>query len=334
MTTKIGINGFGRIGRLTLRSIIESGREDVEVVLINSRGSVESMAHLFKYDSIFGTFSGTVGYDENFIRINDRPFEYRQNSNISDNDWSDVDVVMECSGKLKNRKSVSVHLECGAPYVLVAYPCEGADTTVVYGVNEDTVNKSTRIVSNASCTTNCLAIPLRLLEDNFGIVNGYMTTVHAYTGDQNLVDASHSDLRRARAAGCSIIPTSTGAGRNIGLIIPELKGKLDGTAMRVPVANVSCVDLTVNLKRKTDVASVNEVMRQASESFFSSILAVSSAPLVSSDFIGNSASAIFDNTQTQVIGGKLLRILAWYDNEWGFSCRMADVASYIGSRFL
>ena len=333
MSISAAINGFGRIGRLTLRAILENNRQDIDVVAANSRADAKTMAHLLKYDSVHGPLQADVTHGDDWIGINGKKIKYTRNSDASENNWQGVDVVMECSGKLNNRDASAIHLACGAKYVLVSAPCTNADATIVYGVNEDVFQPNMQVVSNASCTTNCLAPVAKILHDNLGIKNGYMTTIHAYTGDQNTIDASHKDLRRARTAACSIIPTSTGAAKNIGLVIPDLKGRLDGTAIRVPTPNVSCVDLTLNVEKPTSAQQVNDMMLAAASSEkLKNILAINSEDLVSVDFNKHPASSIFDTTQTQVIDGNLVRILAWYDNEWGFSCRMADLAVYMLNR--
>ncbi len=329
MTVRIGINGFGRIGRVILRSLLEGYGSDIEVVHINSRGDSVTAAHLFKYDSNYGTFAGEVSSTESSLIIDGREFSYSRHAAAESCHWDGVDIVMECTGKMKDRASNEIFLKNGASYVLVAYPCADADTTIVYGVNHASINKKTRIISNGSCTTNCLAPPLSVLHDSLGIVNGAMTTIHSYTSDQNLLDGSHKDLRRARSAATSIVPTSTGAARNIGLVIPALQGKLNGYAIRVPTAVVSCIDVTLNLGESTSIEAVNKLMLENSLSKLAGVMRYSDVPLVSVDFIGESSSCVFDSGMTQMVGDKTLRILGWYDNEWGFSCRMLDVASYI-----
>jgi len=332
MTLKVAINGFGRIGRLVLRAICESRRTDLEVVAINDLGSAQDNAHLFKYDSVHGTFPGTVEVCEGGIKINNHFIQVIAKADPETLPWKDlgIDVVMECSGRFTKREDAAKHLKAGAKKVLISAPAEGADLTVVYGVNHQLLKTSDTIVSNASCTTNCLAPVAYILNKALGIQHGFMTTVHAYTGDQCLVDTLHKDLRRARAAALSLIPASTGAAKAVGLVLPELKGKLDGTAVRVPTPNVSMVDFKFVSKRSTSKAEINELMAEASENELEGILAVNNEPLVSIDFNGNPASSIFDLTETHVIDGTFCRVLAWYDNEWGFSNRMGDTAVAMG----
>lgn len=332
MTLKVAINGFGRIGRLVLRAICESRRTDLEVVAINDLGSAADNAHLFKYDSVHGTFSGTVEVSEGGIKINNHFIQVVAKADPETLPWKElgIDVVMECSGRFTKREAAAKHLTAGAKKVLISAPAEGADLTVVYGVNQQLLKSSDTIVSNASCTTNCLAPVAYVLNKALGIQHGFMTTVHAYTGDQRLVDTLHPDLRRARAAALSLIPASTGAAKAVGLVLPELKGKLDGTAVRVPTPNVSMVDFKFVTKRPTSKAEINQLMAEAAENELQGVLAVNNEPLVSTDFNGNPASSIFDLTETHVIDGVFCRILSWYDNEWGFSNRMGDTAVAMG----
>jgi glyceraldehyde 3-phosphate dehydrogenase len=333
MTLRVAINGFGRIGRLVLRAAYEAKRRDVEFVGINDLGSVEANAHLVKYDSVHGTFPGDVTVKGDTIDLGGGPIKVSAERDPTKLPWKSlgVDLVMECTGLFTAREKAAKHLEAGAKKVLISAPGEGADLTVVYGVNHQQLNNNHGIVSNASCTTNCLVPVVKVLHDAIGIERGFMTTIHAYTGDQSTVDTLHKDLRRARAAGVSLIPTSTGAAKAVGLVMPELKGKLDGTSVRVPTPNVSLVDFKFDAKRATTVEEVNEAVRKAASSGpLKGILAVNSAPLVSIDFNHNPASSTFDLTQTQVIDGKFVRVLAWYDNEWGFSNRMSDVAVVMG----
>lgn len=332
MTCKVAINGFGRIGRLVLRAILENRRTDIEVVAINDLGSIADNAHLFKYDSIHGAFPGTVEVLSDGLKIDGHFIKVLANPDPAALPWKDlgIDVVMECSGRFTKREDAAKHLTAGARKVLISAPAEGADLTVVWGVNNQELKPDHLIVSNASCTTNCLAPVAYVLHKAIGIAHGFMTTVHSYTGDQRLVDTLHKDLRRARAAALSLIPASTGAAKAVGLVLPELKGKLDGTAVRVPTPNVSLVDLKFTAKRPTSVTEINEAIAKAAESELRGILAVNDEPLVSCDFNHNPASSIFDLTETHVVDGTFCRILSWYDNEWGFSNRMADTAVAMG----
>ena len=332
MTLRVAINGFGRIGRLVLRAACEAKRRDLEFVGINDLGSVEANAHLLKYDSVHGTFPGDVTAKGDTIDLGGGAIKVTAERDPTKLPWKTlgVDVVMECTGLFTARDKAAKHLEAGAKRVLISAPAEGADITVVYGVNHQQLNNNHGIVSNASCTTNCLAPVAKVLNDAIGIERGYMTTIHAYTGDQSTVDTLHKDMRRARAAAVSIIPTSTGAAKAVGLVLPELKGKLDGTSLRVPTPNVSLIDFKFDAKRATTPDEVNEAVKKAAAGALKGILAVNSAQLVSVDFNHNPASATFDLTQTQVIDGKFVRVLAWYDNEWGFSNRMSDVAVVMG----
>jgi glyceraldehyde 3-phosphate dehydrogenase len=333
MTLRVAINGFGRIGRLVLRAAYEAKRRDLEFVGINDLGSVEANAHLLKYDSVHGTFPGDVTAKGDTIDLGSGPIKVSAERDPTKLPWKSlgVDVVMECTGIFTKREQAAKHLEAGARKVLISAPAEGADLTVVYGVNHQQLNNNHGIVSNASCTTNCLAPVAKVLNDAIGIERGYMTTIHAYTGDQSTVDTLHKDFRRARAAAVSIIPTSTGAAKAVGLVLPELKGKLDGTSLRVPTPNVSLIDFKFDAKRTVTAEEVNEAVKKAASSGpLKGILAVNTAQLVSIDFNHNTASATFDLTQTQVIDGKFVRVLAWYDNEWGFSNRMSDVAVVMG----
>ncbi len=332
MTLKVAINGFGRIGRLVLRAILENRRTDIDVVALNDLGSIEDNAHLFKYDSVHGAFPGTVEVLSDGLTINGHFIKVLANPNPATLPWKElgIDVAMECSGHFTKREEAAKHLTAGAKKVLISAPAEGADLTVVYGVNHKELKADHTIVSNASCTTNCLAPVASVLNKSIGIVHGFMTTIHSYTGDQRLVDTLHKDLRRARAAALSLIPASTGAAKAVGLVLPELKGKLDGTAVRVPTPNVSLVDFKFVAKRPTSKAEINEIMANASENELRGILTVNNELLVSCDFNHNSASSIFDLTETHVVDGVFCRILAWYDNEWGFSNRMADTALAMG----
>jgi glyceraldehyde 3-phosphate dehydrogenase len=336
MAVKVAINGFGRIGRLVLRAMIESGRTDVVPVAINDLGSVEANAHLFRYDSVHGRFPGEVHVDGQTITITHNGRTYGPITVSAERDptkvpYQGVDVAMECTGIFTSKEKASALLTAGARKVLISAPGDGADATIVYGVNHQVLTKDMTVVSNASCTTNCLAPIAKVLHDSFGIVRGYMVTIHSYTGDQPTVDTLHKDLHRARAAAVSMIPTSTGAAKAVGLVMPELKGKLDGTAIRVPTPNVSLVSLDVVLARTPTKDEVNAAMKAASDGALKGILGYSTAPLVSSDFNHVAASSTFDATQTAVVDGGLVRVMSWYDNEWGFSNRMSDTAALLGS---
>ncbi|MEQ8707656.1 MAG: type I glyceraldehyde-3-phosphate dehydrogenase [Rhodospirillales bacterium] len=332
MAVRVAINGFGRIGRLALRAAIESGRKDIEFVAINDLGSVEMNAHLLKYDSVHGRFPEEISTTDDGFKIgrhNIKVFAERDPKALP---WGElkIDVVMECTGIFTSKEKASMHLEAGAKRVLVSAPASGADLTVVYGVNDSKLEKSHTVVSNASCTTNCLAPVAAVLNEALGIENGYMTTIHAYTGDQRLLDALHSDPRRARGISGSMIPTSTGAAKAVGLVLPELDGKLDGTSIRVPTQNVSVVDFKFTSKKKTTVEEVNNAIIAAANGKLKGILDTNDEPLVSIDFNHCPASSTFDLTQTQVVGGTLVRVLSWYDNEWGFANRMSDTAIALG----
>jgi len=332
MPTRVAINGFGRIGRLVLRAIHERSRRDIEVVAINDLGSIETNAHLLRYDSVHGPFPGRVRATRtglNFGRGTVPVLAVRDPANLP---WGKlkVDVALECTGLFTKREAAGKHLEAGAKRVLISAPATDEDITVVMGVNHKRLRKSHRIISNASCTTNCLAPVAYVAHRAFGIQRGFMTTIHSYTGDQRIHDTLHDDLRRARAAAHNMIPTSTGAAKAVGLVLPDLAGKLDGTAVRVPTINVSLVDLTFVPNKRATVEGINKAMIKAAEGPLKGILATTDAPLVSSDFNHNPASSIFDLAETQVIEGRFVRVLSWYDNEWGFSNRMADVAAMLG----
>jgi glyceraldehyde 3-phosphate dehydrogenase len=332
MAVRVAINGFGRIGRLVLRAIAESGRKDIEVVAINDLGSVDANALLLKYDSVHGPFPGKIKTTKSSMDLGRGPIKVIAERDPSKLPWKDlgVDIALECTGLFTARDKAAAHLTAGAKKVLISAPGEESDLTVVYGVNHKDLKKSHKIVSNASCTTNCLAPVAQVLHKACGIEQGYMTTIHAYTGDQNTVDTLHKDPRRARAAGVSMIPTSTGAAKAVGLVLPELKGKLDGTSIRVPTPNVSVIDLVFTAKKKVTAEDVNAAIIEAAKGQLKGILATTNEPNVSIDFNHNPASSTFDLTQTQVIDGKLVRVLAWYDNEWGFSNRMSDTAVAMG----
>ncbi|MBT4109066.1 MAG: type I glyceraldehyde-3-phosphate dehydrogenase [Pelagibacterales bacterium] len=332
MTVKVAINGFGRIGRLVLRAIIESKRNDVSVVAINDLGSVEANAHLLSYDSVHGKLNSSVQVTQEGIDTEHGSIKVFSERNPENLPWKelDIDVALECTGLFTKKDDAGKHLVAGAKKVLISAPGNGVDYTVVYGVNDDGLKDEHKVVSNASCTTNCLAPVAKILNDLVGIESGFMTTVHAFTGDQPVLDTLHSDLRRARAASTSMIPTSTGAAKAVGLVLPELLGKLDGTAIRVPTVNVSMVDLTFYSQRPTSVEEINKAIKKASLGNLTEVLTYNNEPLVSIDFNHNPASSNFDATQTQVVKDKLVRVLSWYDNEWGFSNRMADVAVLMG----
>ena len=329
MTITIGINGFGRIGRCTLAHIAESNRNDVQVVAINATGPVETNAHLLKYDSVHGRFPGTVKVVDGALDLGRGPIRMMSTYNPEELDWEGVDVVLECTGKFNDRDKAAVHLSRGAKRVLVSAPAKRADLTVVYGVNHRSLLPDHLVVSNASCTTNCLAPLAKVLNDTIGIESGVMTTIHSYTGDQPTLDRRHKDLYRARAAAMAMIPTSTGAGKAIGEVLPELGGKLDGSAIRVPTPNVSAVDLTFIANKSVTVAEVNEIVREACAGYMGMVMSYDPEPKVSIDFNHTTFSSIFAPEQTKVVG-RSVRVLAWYDNEWGFSARMTDVAGVMG----
>ena len=332
MTVRVAINGFGRIGRNVLRAIAEAGRKDIEVVGINDLGPVETNAHLLRYDSVHGRFPGEVTVKGDTISVGNGAIKVTAERDPSKLPWKDlgVDIALECTGIFTAKDKASAHLAAGAKRVLVSAPSEGADLTVVYGVNHDKLTKDHKVVSNASCTTNCLAPVAKVLNDAIGIDKGFMTTIHAYTGDQPTLDTLHKDLYRARAAALSMIPTSTGAAKAVGLVPPELNGKLDGVAIRVPTPNVSVVDFKFVARKKTDKDEVNNAIRRAAEQQLKGILGFTTAPNVSIDFNHDSHSSMFHMDQTKVMDGTLVRVLSWYDNEWGFSNRMADTAVAMG----
>jgi len=333
MTVRVAINGFGRIGRLVLRSIIEHARRDIEVVAINDLGPIDTFAHLLRYDSVHGRFPGTVTVSGDAIDVGLGPIRWTAIRNPAElpHKALGVDVALECTGFFTKKETAKAHLDAGAKRVLVSAPADGADKTIVYGVNHDSLTADDRVVSNGSCTTNCLAPIARVLLDTVGIERGYMTTVHAYTNDQHTLDQLHSDLYRARAAAVSMIPTSTGAAKAIGLVIPELTGKLDGAAIRVPTPNVSVIDLKVVPGRATTKDEINAALKAAASSGpLRGVLAVTEDPLVSIDLNHIAVSSTAALPQTQVVDGGLVRVLAWYDNEWGFSTRMSDVAVAMG----
>jgi len=330
MSVKVAINGFGRIGRNILRAIVESGRTDIEVVAINDLGPVETNAHLLQYDSVHGRFPVEVKTTDGSIDVGYGPIKVTALRNPADLPWGHIDIVLECTGVFSDKDDAVVHLKNGASRVLVSTTSEGSDKTIVYGVNHNTLSGDDQIVSNASCTTNCLAPVAKVLHEAFGIKRGFMTTVHSYTGDQPVLDTMHRDLYRARAAGLSMIPTTTGAARAVGLVLPELDGKLDGVAIRVPTPNVSAVDFTFDAGRDVTPDQINEAMRNAAAGPLKGVLDITDHKLVSMDFNHNAHSSIFATDQTRVLDGNMVRVLAWYDNEWGFSNRMADTAVEMG----
>ncbi|CFW99848.1 D-erythrose 4-phosphate dehydrogenase [Candidatus Filomicrobium marinum] len=332
MTVKVAINGFGRIGRNVLRAIAESGRQDIQVVAINDLGPVETNAHLLRFDSVHGRFPGEVKVNGDSIDIGTGPIKVTAIRDPAELPHAElgVDIALECTGIFTKREKAAAHLKAGAKRVLVSAPAEGADITVVYGVNHDKLTADHQVVSNASCTTNCLAPVAKVLNDFVGIQKGFMTTIHAYTGDQPTLDTMHKDLYRARAAALSMIPTSTGAAKAVSLVLPELAGKLDGVAIRVPTPNVSVVDLKIVAKRETNAEEINAAIVAASSQQLKGILGTTALPNVSIDFNHDAHSAIFHLDQTKVMDGTLVRVLAWYDNEWGFSNRMTDTAVAMG----
>lgn len=331
---KVGINGFGRIGRSVVRALIEKDFP-VDLVLINELGDLKTNAHLLKYDSVHGRLKTTVEAGSDHLIIGGKKVVFSAQKNPAEIPWKahGVDIVLECTGIFTSREKASLHLQGGAKKVLISAPAENPDITVAYGINIESYDaKNHHIISNASCTTNCLAPLAKVLHENFGIENGLVTTVHSYTNDQRILDVAHSDLRRARAAAVSQIPTKTGAASAVGLVLPELKGKIDGLAIRVPTPNVSCVDLVCNVKKECSIEDVNMALKKAAEGTLKGVLGFSTEPLVSIDYNGDTHSSIIDAPSTKVIDKKLVKVLAWYDNETGFSNRMVDVAKYIGDR--
>ena len=329
MTVKIAINGLGRIGRCVIRALVETGRQDIEIVAINGPAPMETHLHLLTYDSVHGRFRGDVKAAHGGIDVGRGVMRLTHEKGVNKLDWSGVDVVLECSGKFIKRADAALHLTRGAKKVLISAPSPDAEATIVYGVNNAALKKEYTVISVGSCTTNCLAPVAHVLHEAFGIERGFMTTIHSYTGDQNLVDGSHKDMRRARAAAMAMVPTSTGAAKAIGLVLPALEGKLGGTAIRIPTPNVSLVDLTFDAGKDVTKEAINEAIIKAASGHLRGVLAVSDEPLVSIDFNHHPASAIFDLTGTQVVGKRFCRVAAWYDNEWGFSCRMLDVAAIV-----
>ncbi len=332
MAVRVAINGFGRIGRLVLRALVESGRSDIEVVAINDLGSAEANAHLLKYDSVHGILPAEVSVEGDSMVVGDKRIKVIAERDPTKLPWADlkVDIVAECTGIFTDKDKAKVHLDAGAKRVLVSAPSKGADLTVVYGVNHDKLSADHMVVSNASCTTNCLAPVAWVLNETFGVHHGFMTTIHAYTGDQRTVDTLHKDLYRARAAAMSMIPTSTGAAKAVGLVLPELAGKLDGVAVRVPTANVSLVDLKVVLGKTVTADEVNAAIKEAANGRLKGVLGYNELPLVSIDYNHNANSSTFDAPGTKVLEGNFVRVMSWYDNEWGFSNRMLDTAVAMG----
>ena len=331
MTIKVGINGMGRIGRMVIRSIIENENKNIKIQHINNRSNSEATCTLIKYDSIHGKFNANLDFDENHLIINNKKITFSQESNIENIDWKkfDVDYVFECTGKFNSKEKLLAHIQNGAKKVIVSAPCKNADKTIVFGVNEKDITSEDQIISAASCTTNCLAPVVHTLNENFEIEKGFMTTIHAFTSDQRILDNSHKDPRRARAASQSIVPTSTGASKAIGEIIPSLKGKLEGVAMRVPTPNVSLVELVFCTKKNINKENINKSFELASKNNLKNVLEITHEKLVSIDFNHNPASAIVDGSLTNVVGDNMGKISAWYDNEWGFSNRMCDIAEFI-----
>ena len=335
MTIKVGINGMGRIGRMVVRSIIESQDKKIKIQHINNRSNSETTCTLIKYDSIHGRFDADLDFDENHLIINNEKITFSQESNIENIDWKkfDVDYVFECTGKFNSKEKLLAHIKNGAKKVIVSAPCKNADKTIVFGVNEKDITSKDQIISAASCTTNCLAPVVHTLNENFEIEKGFMTTIHAFTSDQRILDNSHKDPRRARSASQSIVPTSTGASKAIGEIIPSLKGKLEGVAMRVPTPNVSLVELIFSTKKELSIEAINTAFEKASRNELKGVLEITKEKLVSIDFNHNQASSIVDSSLTKVVGKNMGKISSWYDNEWGFSNRMCDIAVFLKKKF-
>ena len=331
MSTKIGINGFGRIGRNVFKAIMKY-HKSLEIVAINDHSGVETKSHLLKYDSIYGIYESHISYDDENLIVDEKKIKWSSHSNPNEIDWksSGVDIVIESSGRFTSAKDTIGHINGGAKKVIISSPAKNDDITIVLGVNESEYDKENhQIISNASCTTNCVAPMVKVLNDNFGFASGFMSTIHSTTNDQSILDKGHKDLRRARAAGMNIIPTTTGAAKSVGEIIPELKGKINGLAFRVPTLYVSTVDLVCNLESKVTKDEINKAFREASNSYLKNILEITDEPLVSVDFKQNPASCIIDSLSTEVISENLVKVIGWYDNEWGYSCRTADMAEYI-----
>ena len=335
MKIKIGINGMGRIGRMVLRSIFENNLKDIEIRHINNKSNSEICTNLIKYDSVHGKFNADVSFDEKHLIINKKKISYSQHSHLEDIKWKklDVDYVFECTGKFNSREKLQAHLKNGAKKVIVSAPCKNADKSIVYGVNQNMLNDSDQIISAASCTTNCLAPIANVIHEKFKIEKAFMTTIHSFTSDQRVLDNSHKDPRRARSASQSIIPTSTGASKALSEIIPSLKGKLEGIAMRVPTPNVSLIELVFLSKKNLSIKAINNAFKNASENKLKNIIEITNEKLVSIDFNHNKASSVIDSSLTNVVGGNMGKISAWYDNEWGFSNRMCDIARYLHKKF-
>ena len=333
MTVRVGINGFGRIGRNILRAIIENNRSDISVVAVNDLGPVETNAHLLKFDTVHGRFPNKISTTKNTIDVGTGPIRVTGKRNPEELPWNDIDIALECTGVFNEKEAAGKHLKNGSKRVLVSAPCTDADKTIVFGVNHQTLTKNDLVVSNASCTTNCLAPLAKVLHEKLGIKRGFMTTIHSYTGDQPTLDTLHSDLYRSRAAAMNMIPTSTGAARAVGLVIPELNGKLDGVSIRVPTPNVSAVDLTFETSKETSESEINAIIKNSSLNELTGVLSYTEEKLVSMDFNHNPHSSIFAADQTKVIQKNMVRVLSWYDNEWGFSNRMSDTAIEI-AKFL
>ncbi len=335
MKIKVGINGMGRIGRMVLRSIYENNFDNIEVKHINNRSNIETCSNLLKYDSIHGKFNVDLNFDKNSLILNNNKITYSQHSNLDEIKWNDfnVDYVFECTGKFNSKEKLQAHIKNGAKKVIVSAPCKNADRSIVYGINHNTLDRSDQIISAASCTTNCLAPAASVIHENFEIEKGFMTTIHAFTSDQRILDNSHKDPRRARSASQSIVPTSTGASKALAEIIPSLKNKLEGVAMRVPTPNVSLIELVFLSKKKLSANNINNAFNNASKENLKNILEITNEKLVSIDFNHNQASCIIDGSLTSVVGDNMGKISAWYDNEWGFSNRMCDIALYLGKNF-
>ena len=335
MTIRVGINGMGRIGRMVLRSIYENNFKDIEIKHINNRSNSETCSNLIKYDSVHGKFNADIKFDDKHLIINDKKITFSQHSNLEEIKWADlgVDIVFECTGKFNSKEKLEAHIKNGAKKVVVSAPCKNADKSIVYGVNENVLTSEDKIISAASCTTNCLAPVAHVINQNFEIEKGFMTTIHAFTSDQRILDNSHKDPRRARSASQSIVPTSTGASKAIGEIIPSLKGKLEGVAMRVPTPNVSLVELVFSTKKDLSIETINAAFEKASKNELKGILEITKEKLVSIDFNHNQASSIVDSSLTNVVGKNMGKISSWYDNEWGFSNRMCDIAVFLQKNF-
>jgi glyceraldehyde 3-phosphate dehydrogenase len=335
MTIRVGINGMGRIGRMVLRSIYENNFKDIEIKHINNRSNSETCSNLIKYDSIHGKFNADIKFDDKHLIINEKKITFSQHSNLEEIKWAElgVDIVFECTGKFNSKEKLEAHIKNGAKKVVVSAPCKNADKSIVYGVNENVLTTEDKIISAASCTTNCLAPVAHVINQNFEIEKGFMTTIHAFTSDQRILDNSHKDPRRARSASQSIVPTSTGASKAIGEIIPSLKGKLEGVAMRVPTPNVSLVELVFSTKKDLSIESINAAFEKASKNELKGVLEITKEKLVSIDFNHNQASSIVDSSLTNVVGKNMGKISSWYDNEWGFSNRMCDIAVFLQKNF-